>query len=541
MTVSLMSLLGAGTVTLSANGGKEAGSEAPGTVTLLSGGDAAFETVMAASERKDVSMERLRAFFMAHGAKVPAELTGEQGAQPQAVDEVLAKIASVINSKKLPGDMLLALQEMLPQDVLESVGQELAVMQAAEGGEWMADLPARELTPEELSELVQETGFPPIVILAALQDTPAASPNLAYAMGEEMGGVESGGQTQLWRGHAAMQEPAQGRMADAANGNVLADNARAIADMMQKGLSRKDATQLSNQLASVDFEAMNTEKRDVLHRIVSILRGEKTQGEFDWSAKPAPANSNQPAAQTAPQMAATPAQTAAAAMTATKTEAQEPVLSTTMQANAGNAASASSQPSPSAVDAQAPQAPVLTVAQEAAVPVRAANAMPVPEAPLRQPVPQSEPVAEQVEVHLRNAIGNGAKRVEIHLKPAELGRVDVRIDTDANGKSHVTVTADKRDTLDMLQRDARGLERALQDAGLKADSNSLSFNLRGGDSHQQAKNGQPQDGGGQPKFDLNGDYADDLEAKLDTSEMALTYDAGRAYRLNLDWGLDISV
>ena len=37
-----------------------------------------------------------------------------------------------------------------------------------------------------------------------------------------------------------------------------------------------------------------------------------------------------------------------------------------------------------------------------------------------------------------------------------------------------------------MQRDSRGLERALQDAGLKTDSGSLSFNLRGegqGDPH----------------------------------------------------------
>ena len=38
--------------------------------------------------------------------------------------------------------------------------------------------------------------------------------------------------------------------------------------------------------------------------------------------------------------------------------------------------------------------------------------------------------------------------------------------------------ADRPETLDMLQRDARVLERALNDAGLRADSGGLSFNLR---------------------------------------------------------------
>ena len=42
--------------------------------------------------------------------------------------------------------------------------------------------------------------------------------------------------------------------------------------------------------------------------------------------------------------------------------------------------------------------------------------------------------------------------------------------------------------MDLLQRDARDLERALQDAGLRADSGSLSFNLRG-DGRNGAQNG----------------------------------------------------
>jgi flagellar hook-length control protein FliK len=155
-----------------------------------------------------------------------------------------------------------------------------------------------------------------------------------------------------------------------------------------------------------------------------------------------------------------------------------------------------------------------------------------------QPATQQSPV-EQVSVHVGKALADGSSKMEIHLKPAELGRVDVRIETDADGRSHVFVTADKRDTLDMLQRDARGLERALADAGLKADSNSLSFNLRGGDAHQHAQ-GDNNGRQAKPAFDLNGNY-DDLDDRIGESEMALSYDAGRAYRLNIDRGVDISV
>ena len=48
-----------------------------------------------------------------------------------------------------------------------------------------------------------------------------------------------------------------------------------------------------------------------------------------------------------------------------------------------------------------------------------------------------------------------------------------------DGRVIAVVTADNKDTLDLLQRDARELERALQNAGLQTDSGSLSFNLRG--------------------------------------------------------------
>ena len=46
--------------------------------------------------------------------------------------------------------------------------------------------------------------------------------------------------------------------------------------------------------------------------------------------------------------------------------------------------------------------------------------------------------------------------------------------------------ADKPETLDLLQKDSRFLERALQDAGLKTDNNSLSFNMQGKEGNGQA-------------------------------------------------------
>ena len=96
--------------------------------------------------------------------------------------------------------------------------------------------------------------------------------------------------------------------------------------------------------------------------------------------------------------------------------------------------------------------------------------------------PQHRPVADQISVHIGKAVKAGVDRIEIRLKPESLGRVDVRLEVARDGRVIVAVTAENRDTLELLRSDARGLERALQDAGLKADSGSLSFNLRGHDT-----------------------------------------------------------
>ncbi|MBL28035.1 MAG: hypothetical protein CMM50_10870 [Rhodospirillaceae bacterium] len=88
------------------------------------------------------------------------------------------------------------------------------------------------------------------------------------------------------------------------------------------------------------------------------------------------------------------------------------------------------------------------------------------------------PPVNQVAVQIATAAKNGIDRISLQLDPAELGRIDVSLDIADDGHVTARVTADRPETLDMLQRDARGLEKALQDAGLKMDGNGLSFDLR---------------------------------------------------------------
>ena len=64
-----------------------------------------------------------------------------------------------------------------------------------------------------------------------------------------------------------------------------------------------------------------------------------------------------------------------------------------------------------------------------------------------------------------------------------MGKIDVKIELNDDGQLRAVISAEKPETLDLLQRDARGLEKALQDAGLKTDMNSLAFRKGGGNAH----------------------------------------------------------
>ncbi|MGH6621360.1 MAG: flagellar hook-length control protein FliK [Alphaproteobacteria bacterium] len=99
-------------------------------------------------------------------------------------------------------------------------------------------------------------------------------------------------------------------------------------------------------------------------------------------------------------------------------------------------------------------------------------------------------IADQVAVQIQKSLSQGNDKISIQLRPAELGKVEVRLEVGHEGRVTAVITADRADTLDLLQRDARILQSSLQDAGLRADSNSLSFELRGnGQSFDQAHDG----------------------------------------------------
>lgn len=127
-------------------------------------------------------------------------------------------------------------------------------------------------------------------------------------------------------------------------------------------------------------------------------------------------------------------------------------------------------------------APTVTTGQTVATGAQSAMTA-VPQAATGQAVPVT---ALAVEIN-RQAM-NGKTQFDIRLDPPELGRLNVRLEMDASGQTRTHMIVERAETLDMLATDARNLERALQQAGLKTEPGSVTFELA-----QDAADGFAQD------------------------------------------------
>ena len=102
----------------------------------------------------------------------------------------------------------------------------------------------------------------------------------------------------------------------------------------------------------------------------------------------------------------------------------------------------------------------------------------------------AQPNVPALAVEIAAKSQSGAKQFDIRLDPPELGRVEVRLSIDATGKASAHLSADRPETLNLLQKDAPVLTRALREAGLDVSQDGLNFSLR-----QQGDGGNANNGG----------------------------------------------
>jgi hypothetical protein len=227
----------------------------------------------------------------------------------------------------------------------------------------------------------------------------------------------------------------------------------APAAIMPSPPAAQDASQTASQTTTVKPSDTDS-KRD--------LSGTAPSQAIPLSGTIAP----QPAASTA----ATPSFSlnAAVATTASKTDndadAGDDFLS-------GGKNSASFTPTPN-------NAPVTAEAAQTATPYSFANALAATRTINGAATGLPTPV-DQVILQMNRNVKNGNDQISLQLHPTDLGKITIKLAIGSDGTVQGNVTADNPQTLALLQKDSRSLERALQDAGLRADSGSLQFNLGG--------------------------------------------------------------
>jgi flagellar hook-length control protein FliK len=100
---------------------------------------------------------------------------------------------------------------------------------------------------------------------------------------------------------------------------------------------------------------------------------------------------------------------------------------------------------------------------------------------------QQSGATDQVAVQIKKAAKDGIERISMQLRPEELGRVDVRMEIGQDGKVTAQIAVERAQTLELLQKDQKALEKALQEAGFNTDSGGLSFSLKeqGSDAYRE--------------------------------------------------------
>ena len=146
------------------------------------------------------------------------------------------------------------------------------------------------------------------------------------------------------------------------------------------------------------------------------------------------------------------------------------------------------------------------------------------------------PVTDQVHVAIKRAAQDGLQQITIQLDPVDLGRVEVKMQMGVDGQTQISFIADKASTFDSLSRDARMLEQSLHEAGIKADTGSMQFNLRQQPQPQlQSDSGQGQ---GQKDQQASND-ASETDGNAVGGVGSLAAAASRYYNVNIHDGVDI--
>lgn len=152
-----------------------------------------------------------------------------------------------------------------------------------------------------------------------------------------------------------------------------------------------------------------------------------------------------------------------------------------------HAAPSPAPPPPAPTTAPAAQA------MQAAPPLLAATPAPAPHATAPQPQTSAPVTLPEVPVAIATRLSGGDRQFEIRLSPDSLGKIEVKLDINADGSVRTHFIVERPETLQLLRNDTRKLEQAFSDAGLATDSSGPNLSLRSDGEGQRAQQQRQQD------------------------------------------------
>ena len=123
------------------------------------------------------------------------------------------------------------------------------------------------------------------------------------------------------------------------------------------------------------------------------------------------------------------------------------------------------------------------------------------------------PAAVQVITMLDQAARGRVDRLQVQLHPQELGTVDIELTFDAEHRVSVSIAVERPETLELLQRESRQIERMLAAQGLElGDGLDLAMQQEHRDPPENGEGQMPNHGSG------GGSYANRDDAVTDQAD-----------------------
>jgi flagellar hook-length control protein FliK len=200
----------------------------------------------------------------------------------------------------------------------------------------------------------------------------------------------------------------------------------------------------------------------------------------------APAKKDEPAA-----TVATTEPVATPKLESSEPEIARPIAASTI-AKTEKPEATDNKPAPTPVPTSQPQAAATDTAAGSATQIQPAAAPAARNIHAAYQAPLQQVNLPQVAFEVVRQFEAGNTRFQIRLDPPELGRIDVKLDVDKSGAVNARLTVERPETLDLMQRDQRALQQALQQAGLDGQKTNLEFSLRQNPFAQQGGTGDGQ-------------------------------------------------